>query len=40
VPGLGLGLALAQGLAKELGGDLRLVPATVGAEFRLRLPRA
>jgi len=39
VPGLGLGLALAHGLARELGGELRLVPATSGAEFCVRVPR-
>lgn len=39
ISGLGLGLALAQGLARELGGDLRLAPSPVGAEFLLRLPR-
>jgi len=38
-PGLGLGLALAQGLARELGGDLRLASAASGAEFHVRLPR-
>ncbi len=37
-PGLGVGLALAHGLAKECRGDLRLVPSENGAEFRLRLP--
>ncbi|QDU67819.1 sensor histidine kinase [Engelhardtia mirabilis] len=39
-PGVGLGLALARGLARELGGDLRRLPADVGASFELRLPRA
>ena len=38
IPGLGLGLALSQGLAKELHGDLRSVPRDDGAEFRLRIP--
>lgn len=40
-PGLGLGLALARGLAREIGGELRLIPSTAGggAEFTLRLPR-
>ncbi len=37
-PGLGVGLALAHGLAKECRGDLRLIPSDSGAEFRLRLP--
>jgi signal transduction histidine kinase len=37
--GLGLGLALSRGLARELGGDLHFVPpADGGAEFVLRLP--
>lgn len=41
IPGLGLGLALARGLARELGGDLRLMPGRgIGAEFRLSLPTA
>ncbi|MDX2130667.1 MAG: HAMP domain-containing sensor histidine kinase [Planctomycetota bacterium] len=47
IPGLGLGLALAQGLARELGGDLRLASSGAaagagaghGAEFEVRLPR-
>lgn len=39
IPGLGLGLALAQGLARELGGDLRLASSGPGAEFHVRLPR-
>lgn len=39
VPGLGLGLALAQSLAQELGGSLCLGDhALGGAEFVLRLP--
>jgi signal transduction histidine kinase len=38
-PGLGLGLALARGLARQLGGDLRLVRhAGPGAKFLLTLP--
>jgi signal transduction histidine kinase len=38
-PGLGLGLALSRGLARELGGDLRLVRRLgLGAEFLLELP--
>ncbi|MFN7589133.1 MAG: sensor histidine kinase [Planctomycetota bacterium] len=40
VPGVGLGLALARGLARDLGGELRLVAADgTGACFELRLPR-
>jgi signal transduction histidine kinase len=39
IPGLGLGLALAQGLAKELGGHLELAPTEDGACFVLSLPR-
>ena len=39
VPGVGLGLALARGLAGELGGELSLDPdVTDGARFVLRLP--
>lgn len=38
-PGLGLGLALAKGLAREMGGDLKLVhKRNHGAEFALTLP--
>jgi len=38
-PGIGLGLALARGLARDLGGDLVLEPPPGGgACFRLRLP--
>jgi signal transduction histidine kinase len=40
VPGVGLGLALARGLARDLGGDLRLEDrSTPGACFVLDLPR-
>ena len=38
VPGLGLGLALSRGLARDLGGDLELEPSPDGACFRLTLP--
>lgn len=38
-PGLGLGLALSRGLAREMGGDLRLVRRRAhGAEFLLAIP--
>lgn len=38
-PGVGLGLALARGLARELGGDLKLVRRPdAGAAFLLALP--
>jgi C4-dicarboxylate-specific signal transduction histidine kinase len=37
-PGVGLGLALARGLATDLGGALRLAPGAGGATFELRLP--
>ena len=41
VPGVGLGLALARGLARDLGGELTLDPANgSGARFVLSLPRA
>jgi len=40
-PGLGLGLALSRGLAREMGGELRLVDTTTpGARFELSLPIA
>ncbi|ANM30909.1 hypothetical protein ABI59_16990 [Acidobacteria bacterium Mor1] len=39
VPGVGLGLALARGLARDLGGELTLEnPSAEGACFRLELP--
>lgn len=38
VSGLGLGLALAQGLAGQMGGDLRLMPSDRGARFVFRVP--
>jgi len=37
-PGIGLGLSLARGLARDLGGDLRLADAEPGACFVLTLP--
>lgn len=37
-PGIGLGLALCRGLARELGGDLVLERGESGACFRLQLP--
>jgi signal transduction histidine kinase len=40
IPGIGLGLALARGLARDLGGELRLEPSERGACFVLSLPRA
>lgn len=40
IPGLGLGLAISQGLAHELGGTLELAPKRIkeGARFVLTLP--
>ncbi|MFM9995685.1 MAG: sensor histidine kinase [Phycisphaerales bacterium] len=38
--GLGLGLALSRGLARELGGDLELVESDGGATLRLTIPVA
>lgn len=38
VPGIGLGLALSRGLARDLGGELTLEPTSRGASFRLSLP--
>jgi signal transduction histidine kinase len=37
-PGVGLGLALARGLARDLQGELELSPAEQGTRFRLQLP--
>jgi signal transduction histidine kinase len=39
IPGVGLGLALSRGLARDMGGDLTLdAPSGTGASFRLVLP--
>ncbi len=39
--GLGLGLVIAQSIAREMGGELSAeAPSALGATFRLRLPRA
>lgn len=38
IPGVGLGLALARGLARDLGGELQLQNCDGGACFRLTLP--
>jgi signal transduction histidine kinase len=39
IPGVGLGLALSRGLARDMGGDLTLdAPNGRGASFRLVLP--
>jgi signal transduction histidine kinase len=40
IPGLGLGLALARGLAHSLAGSLDLAPTTVGTQIDLVLPRS
>lgn len=40
IPGLGLGLALARGLAHTLGGTLDLHPTSVGTQIDLTLPLA
>ena len=39
VPGVGIGLALSRGLARDVGGDLSLAtPAGGGACFELTIP--
>ena len=39
IPGVGLGLALSRGLARDMGGDLTLdAPSGTGASFRLVVP--
>lgn len=37
IPGTGLGLAISRSLARQMGGDLVLVPSSTGATFRLSL---
>lgn len=39
-PGVGLGLSLARGLLRHIGGDLVHVPSVAGAVFEIRLPAA
>lgn len=39
-PGVGLGLSLARGLLRQIGGDLIHVPTVAGAVFEIRLPAA
>lgn len=38
--GSGLGLTISRRLAREMGGDVELLPSASGATFRLRLPAA
>ncbi|HVU17138.1 MAG TPA: ATP-binding protein [Candidatus Didemnitutus sp.] len=37
-PGLGLGLSIARGLLRQVGGEMVLLDSTVGAVFEIRLP--
>jgi len=39
-PGVGLGLSLARGTLRKVGGDLRLVASSRGAAFQISLPAA
>jgi len=36
-PGLGLGLAISRTLARQMGGDITLIPSAAGAVFRLTI---
>jgi signal transduction histidine kinase len=36
--GTGLGLAIAAELVRAHGGDIQLVPGTIGATFSIRIP--
>jgi signal transduction histidine kinase len=40
ISGTGIGLSIARNLAREMAGDLLLIPSSSGAHFRLILPRA
>jgi signal transduction histidine kinase len=40
VGGTGIGLTIARDLARQHGGDLRIVPSASGARFELRLQTA
>jgi two-component system, sensor histidine kinase len=37
-PGVGLGLAISRAVARQMGGDLVLMPAAQGTTFRLTIP--